>query len=121
MDYVIKNEKEGYYIPAIPFWIMDDLKLKGIEAQLYAIILSKGYLTWTAPYTANVLRCSSKTILRAIQSLSDAGVIEKVSCTHKGVLRLVLISLYTKEGRRDAAQVKKFAALGLEKIKKMYY
>lgn len=121
MDYIIRNKNSQFYIPRIPFWVMDDLKLKGIDAQLYALILSKGFLVWTSSYIAAVLRCSSKTILRSIEKLDKLETIEKKFLIHEGRRRCVLVSLYTENGKRSAREVKDLIDAGIEKLNKLYF
>lgn len=121
MDYIIRNKNSQFYIPRIPFWVFDDLGLKGIDAQLYALILSKEFIVWTSAYIAAILRCSSKTILRSIDHLVELEVIEKKFLVHDGKRRCVLVSLYTENGKRSTGEVDKLSKAGLLKLQKTYF
>ena len=120
MEYKIINKNDGIYLPRVDFWIMDDLGLNLTEAMLYSMILVKNYLVWNSEYIGYVLRCSSKTIKRTVDKLSELEIIEKRIITINGKKRWILVALYTLEGKRGRADIEKYMQLGENKLKALY-
>lgn len=120
MSYKIENKNKGYYLPSIEFWIMDDLGLNLREAMLYKLILTKGYLIWNSEYIAKVLRCSSKSVKRDVQSLCDRDLIKKVNVRFGSRTRWILIAKYTENGERDYKELKMLEEQGLEKLNMLF-
>lgn len=120
-DYEIINKNEGIYLPRVDFWIMDDLGLNLTEAMLYSMILVKSYLVWNSEYIGYVLRCSSKTIKRIVDKLTEMEVIKKRIVVINGKKRWILVALYTLEGRRDRPDIENYMRLGEIKLRALYH
>lgn len=117
MEYVIKNKNEGFYLPQVWAWVMDDLKLNLKEGMLYTMIMNKNYYIWTAEFTAKVLRCSTRTIIRMLDSLVEKDLILKKTIVINGTIkRNIYVALYTKDGRRPSEQINKYFKLGEQKL-----
>lgn len=116
-QYEIKNRNSELYLPRVPFWIMDDLHLNLQEAMLYSMVLQKGFLTWNSEYIAKVLRCSGRTILRCIDRMYAAGVLEKSQVVLGSRKRNVLVALYTEKGRREDSEVRRLLHQGIIKLR----
>lgn len=119
-DFIIENKRSKYFLPSVPFWIMDDMHLDTVEGQLYSIILTKGYLTWNTAYIADVLRCSESRIKRIINKLVDIGSVAKRNLRIGQKERRVLAARYTAEGKRSEVEIKNLLDQGEVKIRKLY-
>lgn len=121
MNYEIINKNDGIYLPRVDFWIMDDLGLNLTEAMLYSMILVKNYLVWNSEYIGYVLRCSSKTIKRIVDKLTEMEVIEKRILVINGKKRWILVALYTLEGKRGRPDIENYMRLGEVKLRALYH
>ena len=121
MNYEIINKNEGIYLPRVDFWILDDLGLNLTEAMLYSMILVKNYLVWNSEYIGYVLRCSSKTIKRIVDKLTEMEVIEKRIVVINGKKRWILVALYTLDGKRNRPDIENYMRLGEVKLRALYH
>lgn len=120
----ILNKNSELYLPKVEFWIMDDLQLKVVEAQLYKMILQKGYITWTWEYMGKVLRVSRSSVYRMLTKLLDRNLISArtVAVQDGGGRRerVTYVANYTVDGRRTDSEIVKLLNQGVDKIKATY-
>ena len=119
-EYTIKNKRANFYLPSVPMWILDDLHLKTVEAMLYSMILTKGFMTWNYDYIGSILGCHGKTVYRMIYKFKDLDIINMITKTYGGKPRVVVVAKYTEKGKRSTEELNNLLRLGIEKLDSYY-
>lgn len=114
-----KRHDTKFYLPSVPFWIMDDLDLDLRKGLLYALVLNKGYMVWDYNYIAKVLRCSRSTVIRDMKELSDKGLIYSEQLVFGSRKRNIYVAAETKKGARSWEEVQSLMQQGKAHLYKM--